>query len=259
MTRVPKFSAPQRFCARWRKDSFKPSGRPREKVESFLKMGFQTQVKTRGVAPANAIVERMTPTECVMRCVLLFDVDAPVEFEAHLPDRAPFAAKGRIRSRVSVPPRFEYTIALQPQEAPASVEIRAEEIGRKHQRFEAEFSLQYRTTKEGFRKAKGRNVSTGGLLMTCKEALFEGMFLELHFVLPSEVLAVYSFKKGSERSKLREPFDDIVVQARVVHYRPVGSGLSAYGVNFVGLSRHDRDQIARFVDAVRLVKLRPNP
>ncbi len=222
-------------------------------------MGFQTQVKTRGVAPANAIVERITPTECVMRCVLLFDVNAPVEFEAHLPDRPPFAVKGRIRSRVPVPPRFEYTIALQPQEAPPPAEVRVEELGRKHQRFEAEFSLQYRTPKEGFRKARGRNVSTGGLLMMCKEGLVEGMFLELHFVLPSEVLAVYNFKKASERSKLRQPFDDIVVQARVIHYRPVGSGLFAYGVNFVGLSRRDRDQIARFVDAVRHVKLRSDP
>jgi PilZ domain-containing protein len=222
-------------------------------------MGFQTQVKIRGVAPANAIVERITPTECVMRCVLLFDVNAPVEFEAHLPDQPPFAVRGRIRSRVPVPPRFEYTIALQPQEAPPAPEIRTEEIGRRHQRFEAEFSLQYRTSKEGFRKAKGRNVSTGGLLMTCTESLVEGMFLELHFVLPSEVLAVYSFKPWWRRSKLRQPFEDIVVQARVIHQRSVGSGLYAYGVNFVGLSRHDRDQIARFVDAVGRVKLRQNP
>lgn len=219
-------------------------------------MGFQTQVKIRGVAPANAIVERITPTECVMRCVLFFDVNAAVEFEARLPDRPPFAVKGRIRSRVPVPPRFEYTIALQPQEAPPRSEVHVEELGRKHQRFEAEFSLQYRTPKEGFRKARGRNVSTGGLLMTCKEGLVDGMFLELHFVLPSEVLAVYSFKKPSERSKLRQPFEDIVVQARVIHSRPAGGGQFAYGVNFVGLRRHDRDQIARFVDAVARVKLR---
>lgn len=222
-------------------------------------MGFQTQVKTRGVAPANAIVERITPTECVLRCVLLFDVNAPVEFEAHLPDRPPFAVKGRIASRVSVPPRFEYRIALQPQEAPVAADARPEEIGRKHQRFEAEFSLQYRTPKEGFRKAKGRNVSTGGLLMTCKESLVEGMFIELHFVLPSDVLAVYSFKNSIDRSKLREPFDDIVVQARVVHHRPLGTGLCAYGLNFVGLDKRDRDQITRFVNAVGRVKLRQNP
>src|SRR5690348_16617016 len=101
-------------------------------------MGFQTQVKTRGVAPANAVVERITATECVLRCVLLFDVNAPVEFEAHLPDRPPFAVKGTIRSRVLVPPRFEYTIALQPQPASAVAPVTPEELGRKHQRFEAE-------------------------------------------------------------------------------------------------------------------------
>ena len=221
-------------------------------------MAFQTQVKTRGVAPAQAIVDRISSTECVLRCVLLFDLNAPVEFDAHLPDRPPFPVRGRIRSRVAVPPRFEYTIALQPQEvaAPAAP---AEEAGRKHQRFEFEFALQYRTAKEGFRAGKGRNVSTGGLLMTCKEALIEGMFLELHFVLPSEVLAVYSFKRASEREKLRRPFDDIVVQARVVHHRPMGAGLYAYGVNFVGLDRRDRDQIARFVEAVARVKVRQKP
>jgi hypothetical protein len=222
-------------------------------------MAFQTQVKTRGVAPANAIVDSISPTECVMRCVLLFDVDAPVEFEAHLPDRPPFAVRGRISSRVPVPPRFEYRIALQPQAEPVAPAVHAEELGRKHQRYEAEFHLQYRTPKEGFRAAKGCNVSTGGLLMTCKEQLFKGMYVELYFVLPSEVLAVYSFKKASERSKLIKPFDDIVVQARVVHHRALGSGLYAYGVNFLGLERHDRDQIARFADAVTRVKLRQIP
>jgi hypothetical protein len=222
-------------------------------------MGFHTQVKTRGVAPANAVVERITPTECVLRCVLLFDVNAPVEFEAHLPDRPPFAVRGTIRSRVAVPPRFEYTVALQPQETPAKGDVRPEELGRKHQRFELEFSLQYRTAKEGFRSAKGCNVSTGGLLMSCKEALVEGMFLEMHFVLPSEVLAVYSFRKPSQRSKLGRPFEDVVVQGRVVHHRPLGTGVYAYGVNFVHLDRRDRDQIARFVEAVGRVKLRQNP
>ncbi|HZZ01046.1 MAG TPA: PilZ domain-containing protein [Candidatus Baltobacteraceae bacterium] len=224
-------------------------------------MAFQTHVKTRGVAPAKAIVESITPTECVMRCVLLFDVNAPVEFEAHLPDRPPFAVQGRIQSRTPMPPRFEYRIALQPQPpaSPAPAETRLEELGRKHQRYDAEFSLQYRTAKEGFRAAKGRNVSTGGLLMTCKESLVEGQFLELHFVLPSDVLAVYSFKKPSERSKLSKPFDDIVVQARVVHHRPLGTGLCAYGLNFVGLDRRDRDQITRFVDAVSRVKLQQIP
>jgi hypothetical protein len=224
-------------------------------------MGFQTLVKTRGVAPAKAIVESITPTECVLRCVLLFDVNDPVEFEAHLPDRPPFAVRGRIRSRMPVPPRFEYTIALAPNAlaSPQTAAPKVEELGRKHQRYEAEFGLQYRTAKEGFRAAKGRNISTGGLLMTCKEALVEGMFLELHFVLPSEVLAVYSFKPAASRSKLRRPFEDIVVQARVVHHRPLGTGQYAYGLNFVGLNRHDREQISRFVEAVGRVKLQQNP
>ena len=221
-------------------------------------MPFQTRVKTRGVAPANAIVDRISPTECVLRCVLLFDVNDPVEFEAQLPNRPPFAVRGTIRSRLPVPPRFEYTIALQPQETDAGAKAE-ESLGRKHQRFEVEFSLQYRTAKEGFRAAKGRNVSTGGLLMTCKEALVAGMFLELLFVLPSDVLAVYNFKKPSERSKLIKPFEDVVVQARVVHHRPMGAGLYAYGVNFVGLDRHDREEIARFVDAVARVKVRQIP
>ena len=256
-----KCSAQQRFCEPWRKDSFKASGARPEHVENPSNMGFQTQVKIRGVAPANAIVEQITPTECVMRCVLLFDVNAPVEFEAHLPDRPPFSVQGRIQSRTSVPPRFEYRIALQPQPQPAApvAAIRAEDLGRKHQRYDAEFWLQYRTSKEGFRAAKGRNVSTGGLMMTCKESLVEGQFLELHFVLPSDVLAVYRFKKPSERSKLSKPFDDMVVQARVVHYRPLGTGLCAYGLSFVGLERRDRDQITRFVDALARVKLRQIP
>jgi hypothetical protein len=222
-------------------------------------MGFQTVVKTRGVAPAKAIVESITPTECVLRCVLLFDVNDKVEFEAHLPNRPPFAVHGTIRSRMPVPPRFEYKIALAPDALAPPPQPVADERGRKHVRYEAEFSLQYRTAKEGFRSAKGRNVSTGGLFMTCKEALVVGMFLELHFVLPSDVLSVYSFKRAPERSKLKRPFEDIVVQARIVHHRPMGGGQYAYGLNFVGLDRRDRDQIARFVEAMGRVKVRPNP
>jgi hypothetical protein len=222
-------------------------------------MAFDTVVKTRGVAAAKAIVDSISPTECVMRCVLLFDLNDPVEFEAHLPNRPPFAVQGRIRKRMPVPPRFEYTIALAPSAPAAAREPRGDERDRKHQRDEAEFGLRYRTSKEGYRAATARNISTGGLLMTCREALVEGMFLEMHFVLPSDVLAVYSFRPAPARQKLRRPFEDIVVQGRVVHHRPLGGGQYAYGVNFVGLDRSDRDQIARFVDAAGRVKLKQIP
>ncbi|MBV8283507.1 MAG: PilZ domain-containing protein [Candidatus Eremiobacteraeota bacterium] len=230
---------------------------------------FPTMLRARGIAPAQAFVEGLTEERCVLRSVVLLDVDAPVDFDGKRADGTSYVLRGRVRSRVAVPPRFEYDVELE-RSMPVVAEIALDESTRQRLRLEIEFPLQYRTAKEGFRHAKARNVSTGGLLMVCREALPESTFLELHFVLPSNVLNVYpehstildiraGFKRRSILSKRRRPFGDLVVAARVVHHRGIGDGYFAYGVSFFNAEKHARAEIARFVEAVRHVKLRQKP
>jgi hypothetical protein len=243
-----------------------PPARPRRQASG---LSFRTVLRARGISPANAFVESMNDDECVLQCVLLLDVDSPIEFDAQRSDGTPYAVHGTIRSRVAIPPRFEYVVELEHQAMPVVGEG-ADEGTRRRLRLEFEFPLQYRTPKEGFKNARARNVSTGGLLITCREALVESMLLELHFVLPSHVLNVYperstvfdilgGFKRRSIPSKRRRPFEDLVVAGRVVHRRPLGNGLVAYGVSFSNMERHAREEIQRFVEAVRHVKVRQKP
>ena len=232
---------------------------------------FKTTVRARGLGPAGGYIDGMTDEDCILRTVALLDVDSQVEFDAVRADGSSYVVRGRIRSRLSVPPRFEYAVELERPKLIVDPRSPADEAGtRRRVRLEIEFPLQYRTAKEGSKAGKARNVSTGGLLMTCREALVEGMVLELYFVLPSDVLNVYpqrstvfdfrgGFKRRSVPSKLRRPFDDIVVSARIVHHRPLGEGFYAYGVSFLHLDRRVAAEIGRFVDAVRHVKTRQKP
>lgn len=240
------------------------------RVQTQRGASFPTVVRARGIAPANAFIDAMSDAECVIRCVVLLDTDASIEFDAKRADGTAYVVRGKIRSRVAVPPRFEYTVDLERSIPVVADPKEPVEGARRTLRLDVEFGLQYRTLKEGFRNAKARNVSTGGLLMTCREALVESMLLELHFVLPSHVLNVYperstvldiraGFKRKSVPSKLRKPFEDVVVPARVVRHHPVGEGQFAYGVSFFNMDRKAREEIARFVEAVRHVKVRQKP
>ena len=232
---------------------------------------FKTTVRARGLGPASAYVDGMNDEECLLRTVALYDIDAPIEFDAARADGTSYVVRGLVRSRVSVPPRFEYVVEIErPKLVVDPGPAILDDGTRRRVRFDIEFPLQYRTAKEGYKGAKARNVSTGGLLMQCHEALVEGMMLELHFVLPSDVLNVYpqhstvldvraGFKRRSVPSKLRRPFEDVVVTAQVVHHRPLGEGLYAYGLSFRYTDRRTAAEIARFVGAVRHVKSRQKP
>jgi hypothetical protein len=248
-------------------------------------------VRARGMSPANAIVEHVTAHECRLRSVVMFDMGATIEFELSLPDRPTHTILGRIASRTPNGPRFIYKVGLERMSPSQTDELAAtlahthraqtrlrnvatlkelpttDGLTRKQLRSEAEFPLQYRTAKEGFRGGKAANISTGGLLLTCSDALVEGMYVELHFTLPSDVLDVYPeetavldlrnpLKRKVVPSKLRKPFEDMVVHARVAFHEVHGNGVYSYGLSFAGLERTEREEIARYVDAVRHEKLR---
>jgi len=262
-------------------------GEPRTASKGSLES--PTIVRARGMAPANAIIEELTASQCRLRSVVFYDINAIVEFEADLPGRSTATISGHVASRVSAPPRFTYCVALdrvKPHIAPdvpndpapeRSSRLRSldsikelpssDGLTRTSQRLPTEFEMQYRTVSEGFKNAKGTNISTGGMLMTCRDALVDGMLLELHFALPSEVLRVYPERTRvfdvkhllsgrTVPSKLRKPFNEMLVCARVIFHEPVGGGYYQYGLKFSGLERAARDDIARYVDALKHVKTR---
>jgi c-di-GMP-binding flagellar brake protein YcgR len=130
----------------------------------------------------------------------------------------------------------------------------------------AQFQMLYRTAKEDFRPAKAGNVSSGGLLMTCAEALVEGMPVELRFTLPSDVLKVYPEETlaidvrnatvKSSHSDPRRSFEEMVVGARVVTHQPVGNGTYRYGLAFTSIDGYQQEEIHRYTHAAQRSKNR---
>lgn len=253
---------------------------------------FTATLRATGVGPVKATIERLARPDCRVRCALLLEVGDSVEFD--LPGEPQMTLHGYVLSRSPEPPRFVYALALdamnarqlEDAEERVILALRYERsrlrdnasLGkgpptegiRQRLRIQAEFALQYRTETHGFKSAKAANVSTGGLLIICGDPLFPGDHLELHFTLPSEVLNVYPsstkvidlrhiFKPREVHSQLRRPFEDMVLQARVAHQRPLPDGRYACGVSFIHPARSEREEIARYVDAVRHVKLRQKP
>jgi hypothetical protein len=246
-----------------------------------------TTVVARGVH-ANAVIEHVTASQCRLRSVVMLDIHAVVEFDVTLPGRPAMSVRGRIAGRTRSGPRFIYTIALD-RMTTTETDAFARGLAQSHRersnprlrdlesfkdlptphglmraklRQAAEFSLSYRTPKEGFKTARAANVSTGGLLITCGDVLVEGMTIELMFTLPSEVLEVFPeettvldlrnlLKRRTVPSKLRRPFTELVVQARVTRHQLVAGNVFQYGLAFLSMDKETREEIARYVDAVR--------
>ena len=263
-----------------------PATAPASSLES------PTVVRARGMAPANAIVEHVTAHRCRLRSVVLFDAGATLDFDLVLPNRPAMSMHGRIAARTRSGPRFIYDVTLDRMTQKETDELAhtlaeshrsvsrlrsgaslkdlptTDGLTRKQLRLEADFPIQYRTPKEGFKQGNAADISTGGLRLTCGDALVEGMLLELHFILPSDVLEVFPeettvldlrnpLQRRAVPSKLRQPFQDMVLYARVIFHEPLGDGTYAYGLSFYSLERTDREEIARYVDARRHHKLRP--
>ncbi len=251
--------------------------KPAAKAQASLE--YRTTLSAPGTASANAVIERLDGERCRLRSVVMFDLHARLEFEVRIPGREPATVSGRVVDRRRNGARFVYELELAPGCAPAGAappssasRLRplstleglpeAHGLMRARPRADAPFLLQYRSAREGFRNARAGNVSTGGLLMTSSDVLVAGMVLELQFVFPAGVLGAYPeettvvdlrnvFKRKRVPSKLRRPFAEIVVQARVERYEPLGEGEYRYGLSFLSMSRETRQEIARYVDAVR--------
>ncbi len=261
------------------------------RAEPTVSLEYPTTVSTRGAKPANAVIESITAHECRLRTVVFFDRHEVVEFDFEADGHPGIHACGRVLERVSKGPRFVYRVRLDRMPAAESDALAravasthrsqarershrrslaqlptTEALARSSQRVAADFAVQYRTARERFKAGKAGDVSNGGLSMTCGDALLPGEPLELCFSLPSDVLDVHpeetavldlrSRSVARTRSDLRRAFQPLTVRARVVSHRPLGDGAYAYGIAFVDLDAHAREELARYAQAVELLKRR---
>jgi hypothetical protein len=232
-------------------------GRDKRSLES------PTIVRARGHAPANAIIEELNEKECRIRTVVLYEVNAILEFDATIAECTPISVRGHVTSRESVPPRYRYSLAVdrakpidtenQPPPGVGSIEELPSGLARRSPRFPVRFALQYRTVSEGFKAAKCANISTGGMLIVCREPLERGRLLEVQFALPDDVLVRMA------PSARRRPFRDMLVTARVAFHEPIQDGLYKCGLKFTGLKKEQREDIARYVQALAGVKVPKSP
>jgi len=141
-----------------------------------------------------------------------------------------------------------------------------ERLTRMSVRVLAQFPVVYRTPKHDYRPAKAGNVSSGGLLMACDEALVEGLPCELRFTLPSDVLKVFPEETAiidvrnatvrSRSSDSRRPFEEMMVGARVVTCQEGPNGGYRYGMAFTNIDGFQQEEIARYTNAVQRAKHR---
>jgi hypothetical protein len=257
----------------------------RKPVNATHSLEFPTTVSSRGIAPANAIVEHLTASNCRLRTVVFFDYGDAVEFEFGPPGEQ-VAVRGSVTSRNANGPRFVYQLRLDRMSAKEIDALATRVAGfqsrlahaRSHEetihklptterlvrdsfRVLARFDIAYRTPKTDFKPAKAGDVSMGGLLMICAEQLVRGEPVELRFTLPSDVLAVYPEEtvaidtlKGTAaplRNDQHRPFAEMTVGARVVSNRPLANGLYGYGLAFTCIGGYEREEVARYTNAVQ--------
>lgn len=262
-----------------------------EPAKAARSLEFPTTVSTRGIAPANCVIEHLTPAECRFRTVVLFEYGDVVEFPFQASSGHRAVARGTVVARAQSGPRFVYRVRLDkmsPQEVDelartmnANYQRQAqmrtneaavrnlpttERLTRSTVRVVTQFPITYRTPKEDYRQARAGDVSAGGLLMICGEALVEGEPVELKFTLPSEALAAYpeetavlDVRKGTAtplRNDQRRKFQEMTIGARVVNHRPLGNKTYAYGLAFTCIDGFQHEEIARYTHAVQRARNR---
>ncbi|MHB8148009.1 MAG: PilZ domain-containing protein [Vulcanimicrobiaceae bacterium] len=262
-----------------------------ESAASAIVLEHETLVNSRNITGVSAVVEHITSSQCRLRTTALFVRNDIVEFEFGISGRPQARAIGRVISRVPVGRRFSYIVMLDQMSA-AQTDALARSISDVYRRYALSRSLerhvanlpttdrvrsdvrvvsqipvQYRVEKGDLLPGKAGDISSGGLSLVCGSNLLEGMFVELRFTLPSDILKVFpeetlafdpqkATAKGSGRADLRRPFELMVIRARVVSRTAVGSGVRSYGLAFYGIDGFMREEIARYVHAVQLGKRR---
>ncbi len=119
----------------------------------------------------------------------------------------------------------------------------------------------------GNHRGRASDLSIGGLRLTCDEILLSDELLTLTFTLPNEILG--SFPDYVDEIDISpfgprivkkphplRPFEEIRLRAKVVQRFADVRGRVVVGLQFVQINGFDREQIARYIHAAQLYKLR---
>jgi len=249
-------------------------------------------------APVYGTLINISETGCRLRSLILIDRQRDVSFELKRPGHKALLLRGRIVSRSTPAGGggYEYgvTFALTGTER-ASILKEIQEMQRREAVARADtkpaaapkpaptsgkqrrtsvrtligFPVRYRTPGKASITAEANDVSTGGLRLICKEKIEIGTMVELRFILPSKVLSVYPAAEerteitpfGRRRVRVpdnRRPFEEMIVNGRVVTRFAPHRDNEIYGVQFTDIDGYQREEIARFTHAAQLSKLRNN-
>jgi c-di-GMP-binding flagellar brake protein YcgR len=245
-------------------------------------------------APVYGTLVNISENGCRLRSLILIDRQRDVVFDLRHTGRRPLRLRGRVVTRCAPATGggYEYGVTFTLSGTERSViadEIREmqrrEGVSRAAKRFVAKrlpqtakqrrgsvrtlvaFPVRYRLASKPVVVAEATDVSAGGLRLICNDELDYGWAVELRFTLPGECL--WAFPPAEERVEItpfgprrihvpdnRRPFEEMVVHGRIVsRFQPV-FGRDVYGVQFTDIDGYQREEIARFVHAVQLAKLR---
>ncbi len=213
---------------------------------------FPVMLQSNGNKPALGIVERLTPTECVLRSLIEFTIGTHLGFELVVNGETLTKLGGTIAEVRESSPRRYYSLRLD-KVAPGQADILDRAIAeiyarrsavrtvrdggalaRSSVRVHVDFAVGYKL--EGGSTGTGRAVdlSAGGMLMICEPLLPAGRALQLTFDLPNP-----DNPTGARR--------ELVLGARIVAHKKTATGAWANNIAFSNLDPGVRADIAAFV------------
>lgn len=272
----------------------KPPG-PAQPAPDTGKHSFDVPVKlrVRGVAePLQATLLHVAESGCRLRCWMVMERGSAVSFDWVLSDGRALALAGTVAARYT--PRnggvgFEYAVALERMEErdadalarEAAMLTRRSASARSYDtslvdisqftgyRVPDDFAMSYRVEDPRAvpKTAQACDVTGNGLRLRCAEALREGQEIMLQMRLPDSVLGVH---KGSDdelvtgpfgyrrvpRKYLRRPFADLKIRARVGASVSDSKRRTSYDVTFVYVDGFAREELARYIHASQLARLK---
>lgn len=259
------------------------------------KHSFDVPVKmrVRGVAePLQATLLHIALGGCRLRSWMLLERGTAVAFDWRLSDGKNLQLNGVVAARYA--PRnggvgFEYAVALEsiPEKDGDALAREAAMLARKSAsarsydtslidisqftgyRVPGDFTVTYRGSdlRVGSRIGQACDLTGNALRLRCDEQLRVGQTISLQFRLPEGVLDVHKGKDDElvvgphgyrrvPRKFLRRPFEELRLNGKIVAQVKDSQNRAAYEVELLDVSGLAREEIARYIHASQLARLR---